>query len=356
MVGLNPAAGAVSERAAKPIWMVSPAFDLTFFVFSALIVLAPWIAVERFDISGSLVIAAVAVISNGPHLASTWTRVYLDGHERFKRPIAYYVIPALIIGFVIAATVIQGRRSPLLRTILLYWAFWHFLAQNWGILRIYQRKAGEADQAIAVMERAVLYLGALWPLLHRLYTGPHRLLGAEVYHPAIPWWMVNGAGALLAVAAVAYVGWRIDLWRRGRGGDLVRPLFIVSSWFGFFVPFVLIKKNGSAAFAAAACWHGIQYLAIVWVFNRNRWREGVDTRSRFVSWISQPRAAAPVVYFAALLALVGVFYGAINLAAQFALDARTWGALVWLSLTFTHYHLDGVIWKLRKPAVSRHLV
>ncbi len=30
---------------------------------------------------------------------------------------------------------------------------------------------------------------------------------------------------------------------------------------------------------------------------------------------------------------------------------ETWAGVVWLSFTFSHYYLDGVIWKLRRDPV-----
>jgi hypothetical protein len=166
--------------------------------------------------------------------------------------------------------------------------------------------------------------------------------------------MVNGMGALLVTAAATYVTIRAVQWRRGDKVALIRPLFLLSSWFGFFVPFVLIKKNGSAAFAAAACWHGLQYLGIVWYFNRNRWNSGVDKRARLVSWVSQPKRVP--FYFLSLLGIAGIVYGGIILVSKVALTPEIWGSLVWMSLTLGHYWLDGVIWKLRKPEVRKHLV
>jgi hypothetical protein len=334
--------------------MVSPAFDLTFFVATALVVLIPWIAIEHLKVEGFLVVAAVAITANGPHLMSTWTRVYLDGNERWRRPFAYWVIPALIAGGVIFLLVWEGRHSRTLRTILLYWATWHFLAQNWGILRIYQRRAGDAMSWMAQYERVILYLGALWPLSIRLFKGPRWLFGAEIYYPPVEAWMCNALGALLAAASIGYVAIRAWQWTRGDRVHLVRPLFMLSSWFGFFVPFVLIRKNGSAAFAAAACWHGLQYLGIVWYYNRNRWKDGIDRKARLVSWVSQPRRAP--FYFLTLLAIAGIVYGLLTLVSKLVLDPEIWGSIVWMSLTFGHYWLDGVIWKLRKPELQKHLV
>lgn len=336
------------------VWMVSPSFDLTFFVGTALVVLLPWLAIEHFGVDAFYVIAAVAIAANGPHLISTWTRVYLDGNERFRRPVHYWLIPAVIAGAVVTLILAEGRYSRTLRTVLFYWAFWHFMMQNWGILRIYQRRSGDAETRMANLERAVLWLGALWPMLHRLATGPRVLFGAEIRYPTLEPWMVNGVGALLVAASSSYVVIRVVQWRRGEKVPLIRPLFLAASWFGFFVPFVLIKQNGSAAFAAAACWHGLQYLGIVWFFNRNRWKSGVDRRARMVSWVSQPGRVP--FYFFSLLGIAAIIYAGVLAASRVALDAQRLGAIVWLSLTFGHYWLDGVIWKLRKPELQQNLI
>jgi hypothetical protein len=346
---------ATAPARAPGVWMVSPAFDLTFFVGTALVTLLPWLAVEHLGVKVFLVMAAVGVLSNGPHLMSTWTRVYLDGNEVWRRPVHYFVVPAALAGFVsLMIFKLEGLASPTLLTVLFYWAFWHFLAQNWGILRIYQRRCGDARSGIAHLERVVLYLGALWPLSHRLFTGPWTLFGAHIRHPTLEPWMVNGLGAALAATALLYLGIRVVQAARGARVPWIRPLMLLASWFGFMVPFMLIKKNGTAAFAAAACWHGLQYLGIVWFYNRNRWKDGVDPRARFVSWISQP--GRPHFYFLGLLALAGAVYLSVNVASAIVYDAATWGSVVWISLTFGHYYLDGVIWKLRKPELQRRLV
>src|SRR5207248_9416799 len=111
------------------------------------------------------------------------------------------------------------------------------------------------------------------------------------------------------------------------------------------------------AFAAAACWHGLQYLGIVRYYHRNTWKAGVHPKARVISWLSQPGKLRLLLYCAFLLALAGVGYIFIYTGSWLTQGTRwdlyTWGAVVWLGMTFSHYYVDGVIWKLSKqPEVA----
>jgi hypothetical protein len=155
----------------------------------------------------------------------------------------------------------------------------------------------------------------------------------------------------LIVAAGVYVWMRVRWYVRGVRLD-VRPLFLAASCLAFYVPFVLIK-DGTAAFATAALWHGLQYIAIVWFYNRNKWRGGVDRQAPVVSWLSQP--GRTWLYFPFLLAVAGIVYAMLRTAATYTYDLEIWSTIVWTSLTFSHYWVDGFIWKLRRAEVRTAL-
>ena len=339
----------------KNLFIVSPKFDGAFFFASVLVVVAAWIAAVRFHVDGFVVLAIVAVVANGPHLSSTWTRVYMDRREWRERPLAIFAVPAAITAFVFSWTIWGRDGGTLLNTILLYWATWHFLAQNWGLLRIYQRRGGEPDPALARrLEKPLLFASVAWCLLHRLRTGPWSLFGTTVYHLRPRWWVLDVLGAACITAAALLLALRLfEKDRALRWSGLLRFVFIGCAFVGFFVPFVLMTSvDGTTAFAAAACWHGFQYLGIVRFYHRNAWRTGVHPDARVISWLSQPGAGRLALYCVLLLALAGAGYVVIyagSLATRgTAWDVYRWAASVWLSLTFSHYWLDGVIWKLRR--------
>src|SRR5690349_15106595 len=87
------ASGAVFSRTAGTPWIVSRNFDVGYFLSSGLVVFIPLLAIGVFSIKPDMILAAVAVVANGPHLSSTWSRVYLDSTELRRRPLAYVGIP-----------------------------------------------------------------------------------------------------------------------------------------------------------------------------------------------------------------------------------------------------------------------
>ena len=51
--------------------------------------------------------------------------------------------------------------------------------------------------------------------------------------------------------------------------EWVRPAYLAFNFLGFAMPFLVIR-DGNSAFGAAALWHAVQYIAIVWLYNDRR--------------------------------------------------------------------------------------
>jgi hypothetical protein len=341
------------------LWIISPMKDFLFFFASAAVVLLAWFASSVMHVDGNTILVTVAVVSNGPHLVSTWTRVYFDPREWKSRPVATVGVPLGIFALVFFINWKLGALGPqILNSTILYWATWHFVAQNWGILRIYQRKSGEALDSMAMkLERPLLLLIVLFCISHRLYTGPRVLFGIEVLYPTLPYPLVMGLLAPIAVLTVVLVATRVRERNQPWGqGAWLRLAFIACSFLGFFVPFQMIKSDDTSAFAAAACWHGFQYLGMVRHYNRNVWRGGVDSRAKLISWLSQPGWSRGFLYWALLMSLAGAVYVVIFLLSLVtSWSFFVWAGVVWVSLTLSHYWVDGVIWKLRRPELAQRV-
>jgi hypothetical protein len=335
--GLQPTAMAtVTEGDA---WLVSPAVDLALFVAVTLTTIAPWIAADHLHVPGYYVLVGVA-FANGPHLISTWTRVYLPRRERFRRPLHYWVVPGIAAAFAIGCMVLGGWGPIYLRTVIFYWASWHFAAQSYGILRLYQRKHGVIGTRAAHLEKALIFLPALFFVMHRLFTGPWELFGVIVIHPRLPPWSVNAVGALTLTVAALYL---VELTRTRV--HWLRPVYLASNAFGFCMPYLVIK-TGTAAFAAAALWHAIQYIGIVWLHNRRRYAGRIDPDARIIAWVSQPGRS--LWYVLVIAACAAGVYSVALIASAFSWSLQEWSLTLWTGLTLGHYYLDGVIWKFKQ--------
>src|SRR3569832_1097029 len=145
--------------------MIAPGLDVVLFLGVTLLTLIPWFVADVLHYPGWYVILGVG-IDNGPHLISTWPRVYLVPGERFKYPVRYWVIPGLALALASTADAQGGIWLRLIRSTIFYWATWHFVAQSWGVMRIYQRKHGAAERTEAELEKALLFLPAFFCVLH----------------------------------------------------------------------------------------------------------------------------------------------------------------------------------------------
>jgi hypothetical protein len=326
-------------------WMLGPGLDLILFVGVTLLTVIPWVVSDVLGRPGHDVLVGVAIV-NGPHLISTWTRVYLPSAERFQRPVRYWVIPGLAFAAAIICRQLGGEWLRAIRSTIFYWATWHFVAQSWGVLRIYQRKHGVADGVEAKLEKVILFGSTLFCVLHRLYTGPHTLFGVEIFYLRPAPDFVNGVGAALVVAIAAYVALWLTRIRAHRAHEYLRPIYLAFNFFGFAMPFLVIR-DGTAAFAAAALWHAVQYIAIVWLYNRRRWRDGVEPGARVVSWVSQPGRS--LAYMGLIVACAAGVYSVAFVSSWIAeVPFEQLAITFWTGLTLGHYYLDGVIWKSRR--------
>src|SRR5438067_1481424 len=208
-----------TASAAKSPFIASPAIDGFFFFASTSAVLIAWLLAAVFHVNSFYILAGVAVVSNGPHLVSTWSRVYFDRREWSRRPFHIFAVPAAIVAAVALAVTFGGAAaSRVLNSGLLFWATWHFVAQNWGILRIYQRRSPEPEDSVPMrLEKPLLMLWVLWCLFHRLYTGPRTLFGTEViwgftafgidFHPPRP--AIDGLLGPILFLLVAFIALRL---------------------------------------------------------------------------------------------------------------------------------------------------
>ena len=335
--------GTSSPRAAT--WILGPVADLVLFVATPLLIL-PLVFLSRQQFSDQTIYAIVGTLgANGHHLPGM-LRAYGDRalFRRFR--IRLTVGPIVLLGISVPLLFTDLRDG--MEVVLALWGFWHGLMQVYGFLRIYAAKTGQSSLHAARLDwlMCVAWFGAGMICsdgrVFRLLETFHRAGG-----PLIPVEGINGfrTAWLIGTAVITVVFLVHELQQRSRfqPATAIRWLTMAIS-FAFWWFAMVMVDNIIVGIALFEIFHDVQYLAIVWVFNRKRVEQSAPvgdlTRQLF------RRSRLMLVVYIALVAAYGVCS---RLPQYLGVDSfeKMMISLIWTS-TLLHFYLDGFIWKVRE--------
>lgn len=342
-------------------WILGPRADFLIFSGPVLIALA-WIALAHRAglLHAPMPPWAFALLIVGCDVSHVWAtafRVYLDPDEFARRRSLYLGIPlACLVGGILLHS--SSQDGALFWRVLAYLAAFHFVRQQWGWVAYARHRAGERGALDRRLDQLAIYNATLFPLLWWHANLPR----------AFDWFLAGDfAGGLSPVAGdlgasihwsinLLYLGRQLFLLLSGRGLNYAKLQVWVTTWIAWYGGIVVLDSD--LAFSALnVLSHGVPYLAVVWVVERDRWRGQNGFPSglfRGAGWLG----------FLGLLLLAG--FGE-----EWAWDRLVWhehatlfpGAALSLPRSLfsllvpllalpqaTHYVLDGWIWKIKRHA------
>ncbi|MCA8955438.1 MAG: tetratricopeptide repeat protein [Planctomycetes bacterium] len=340
---------APSRRAA---WILGPIQDLTLFIATpVLVVPAVLLALLRFESEQirTFVLAFGAMGHNLPGML----RAYGD-RALFRRFRWRFVLAPLVFFGVTLAFALQ--RSNAIVLLALLWAVWHAWMQVYGFLRIYDARVGSIDRRTAQLDFAMCctwFGGALLLSDTRLYYVQEILIDFGV--PPMTIGVIHalriGTAVWIAIATGAYLWHTAARARAGAPPNNVKHLLMLTSvgmwWCAHFA-----MQDVLLGLIMFEVFHDVQYLAIVWLYNRRR----VDTDPEvggFARSLFRNSWGMIGVYIALVLA-----YGGFVPIARSAAGSDTAAAListVILTSALLHYYFDGFIWKVREKSTRQAL-
>ena len=343
----------VAGQAAPRRWILNWWQDLLLIVGTPLIIL-PLMAVARALFSPEeIFLYVIALGATGHHLPGLM-RAYGD-RELFRRFRVRFILAPLFLLAVCLGIAFYATTDGLL-FLLLLWGLWHGAMQVSRIARLYDAKAGSVAPATARLDLAMClaWFGVgfvfsptrMYEFLAGLSNAGGPLL-PENFVPALQFgWATFAAAATLAFAVNVAIQ-----WRRGAPPNPVKLLVMAGS-FGFWCYAMIAVPHVLIAIALFEVFHAVQYLAIVWAFNRARVERG-EASGRFARFLF--RRHLPLV---ALYLLLVLGYGSLSLAKNYfdsgAAAARLLAA-VFVASGFLHFYFDGFIWKLRERSIGQGL-
>lgn len=349
---LTSASTVVTPQTASRGWLRSASFDLHFIVTIAVLAVATGcLTLLRPDLFALFLLLDVWLLGYH-HVVSTFTRLVFD-RESFQQN-RFLVIQLPVIVILGTAAAVWGFGEWILPTTYLYWQWFHYTRQSYGIERMYRRKADERAIIDDYVSTRALYLLPIFGILYRSWQTPGVFVGMPVWTFPVPLFVLIVVGALAAVATGYWIWQQVNAYMQGRLAT-AHCLYVSSHLLIFLVGYCLIKDI-TAGWLVLNIWHNAQYILFVWWFNNKRFNNTVDPKSQFLSTISKRENL--VIYMGICLGISTVIYtmlqGATTSVAESS--AISFTLIAMMVLNFHHYIVDGIIWKRRRikpsPAVA----
>ena len=235
------------------------------------------------------------------------------------------------------------------------WGIWHGMMQTYGFCRIYD---GKASASAAARARADFWLCASWfvaavllsPMRFRTLLDLYYESGGPVV-PAVAVSVMRLAIMSLLAAVTLFFAWQQwTHWRSKGWGSPIKITLLVSS-----IAFWWYCNNGVqnilVGIALFEVFHDVQYLSIVWIYNRSRVERDNSVKG-FMRFIFRKSGALIGVYVGLVLA-----YGSIAFTASGSSALWVRHALIGVvtASALLHFYYDGFIWKVRETQTRSNL-
>tara|TARA_R110002110_G_scaffold404606_1_gene623023 strand:- start:25398 stop:26444 length:1047 start_codon:yes stop_codon:yes gene_type:complete len=331
-------------------WLRNKRFDITFIVGVTLLALG----------SGALVVAEPSLFPlillldlwflGYHHVISTFTRLCFDRQSIKQNHFFLFYLPIIILVSVVSLVTFIGIWT--IPTLYLYWQWFHYTRQSYGVGQAYKRKSKQTWNENEWASKFAVYLLPLWGILYRSYQAPEKFLFMDIKVIPVSALVVDIVGIMAMVSICVWGLMRLNTWRKSKL-PLAHTLYMFSHFTIFYVGYIYIEDI-TYGWLVINVWHNAQYILFVWLFNNNRFKSGIDSKSYFLSAISQ--TANMKYYFLACLGISTLLYFSIKSSISLIDTAiLPLGLIVFQTINFHHYVVDGFIWKMRKKPLQKIL-
>jgi tetratricopeptide (TPR) repeat protein len=342
---------AAPASAPRKLWILDSWRDLILYVGTPLLLL-PAFALAQARWSPQDIYLFVAAFGAMGHHLPGMIRAYGDRalFDRFKWR---FILAPLFLLVVCTAFFWWDLKGILL--VVFFWGVWHGLMQTYGFCRIYDAKAGTFD---ALTRRLDFAMCVIW-FATAVALSPYRLSDTlDTYYmcggPFIPASVVHhGQQVILFTAIAVSVLFLLHfgrLWIIGKRPNPVKVALLVTS-IAFWWYCNNLVANILVGIALFEVFHDVQYLSLVWIYNRNRVEKDSNIGG-FMRFVFRRSGSLIGLYVGLVFA-----YGSLSyFNAHLGMDTvkRILTGVVTAS-TLLHFYYDGFIWKVRERSTRQSL-
>jgi Flp pilus assembly protein TadD len=337
--------------AKKSLWILDSWRDLALYVGTPLLLL-PAFALAQARWSPQDIYLFVAAFGAMGHHLPGMIRAYGDRalFERFKWR---FILAPLFLLTVCVAFFWWDLKGILL--VVFFWGVWHGLMQTYGFCRIYDAKTGTFD---ALTRRLDFAMCVIW-FATAVALSPYRLsdtldtyymCGGPFIAPSI---IHHGQQLILLAAVIVSVLFILHfgrMWIIGHRPNPVKLALLVTS-IAFWWYCNNLVANILVGIALFEVFHDVQYLSLVWIYNRNRVEKDSNIGG-FMRFVFRRSGSLIGLYVGLVFAYGSVSY--FNAHVGLETVKRVLTGVVTAS-TLLHFYYDGFIWKVRERSTRQSL-
>jgi tetratricopeptide (TPR) repeat protein len=340
-----------APRPKSSFWILNSWRDLILYVGTPLF-LVPMFALAQARWSAQDIYVFVAAFGAMGHHLPGMIRAYGDpslfARFRWRFIIAPIFLLATCVGF-------YWWDLKGIVLIVYLWGIWHGMMQTYGFCRIYDAKMGSfaalsrrldfATCGIWFAAAVLLSSGRMTDVLDTLYASGVPFVPVGAIHGVQQGILVMAIA--VAILFIANFAW---MWGHGKRANPVKLALLTTS-----IAFWWYCNNGVtnilAGIALFEVFHDVQYLSLVWIYNRNR-VEKDNTIGGFMRFVFRRSGSLIGLYIGLVFAYGSLAYFNSHLQIETIKHVLT-GVVAASGLL--HFYYDGFIWKVREKSTRQSL-
>lgn len=335
----------------RNVWILDSWRDLILYVGTPLLII-PMFAIAQARWSAQEIYLFVAAFGAMGHHLPGMIRAYGDRalFERFRW--RFVIAPIFLLATCVTFYWWDSKGIVL---IVFVWGVWHGMMQTYGFCRIYDAKTGSFERLTRRLDFATC---GIW-FATAIVLSPARMTDAleGFYVSGVPFisptairFLQQGllaAAVAVSIIAVANFVW---MWMAGKRQNPVKLALLVTS-----IAFWWYCNNGVtnilAGIALFEVFHDVQYLSLVWIYNRNR-VEKDSSIGGFMRFVFRRSGSLIGLYIGLVFAYGSIGYLNSHVGMETVQKFLT-GAVAASALL--HFYYDGFIWKVREKSTRQSL-
>src|SRR6266581_1256801 len=347
-----PATPAPAAAGRKPnLWILDSWRDLILYVCTPMLIVPIFVLAQTRWSAEDIYLFVAAFGAMGHHLPGM-IRAYGD-RALFQRFKYRFIFAPIFLVVVCTAFFLWDLKGIVL--VAFIWGVWHGMMQTYGFCRIYDAKVGSFA---ALTRRLDFATCAIW-FATAVLLSPQRMADTlEMYYASggsfiQPWLLHNAQQVVLAIAIAVAVLFLFNfsrMWAEGKRPNPVKLALLATT-----IAFWWYCNNGVtnilAGIALFEVFHDVQYLSLVWIYNRSR-VEKDSSIGGFMRFVFRRSGSLVGLYIGLIFAYGSLAY--INSYLGIETVKRVLTGVVAAS-GLLHFYYDGFIWKVRDRSTRENL-